>query len=393
MSFEIRRNIQEQVKHAQSILIPLPESYWKESLGSALSFGYVAQAMGKSVSILLPQGVALPSIEGLPMDLVTDFFQGISDTVISLDTQRYPVKELKYEQNEQSLQIFLTPELRNILAESLVIQSGGYQYDLVVTFNSTSFADIGSWYTQYTEFFEQTPSIAFTRTPVSASFAQIHWDNAEVSGTAEMMYKMIKESYQPYLSPQVVTALLFGLVAETDNFQLPQANPRTFLTAAELMERGAKRESLIEYLYPSRSLSGTRLLGRILAHLSYEEVVVNGQTHQIVYSKLYGHDFEKTETTKDDVYQVMQELPQILDLQSPLIHIMIEGSAVKEGLIAPGAELSSQSLSTVLDGELYRGIFRYSYPSPHDVHQACSEVNQIIARVLQGSQSSGDLVQ
>ncbi len=397
MSFEIRRVIQEKVKQSQRVLIILPLGSWREELYASVSFVYLLESLGKEAYILMPSNGELPREFQEKNALFQDQDHIIGDTIIEVNTQKHPIKELRYNQTLDTLQIFLTPDEFRIPAEAVSIQTGTFRYDLILTLNVLSDPK-DAYSSQVSELIEHVDIISFSTAPLINPYTDISWIEAHISGISEMIFMMMKESYQPYFSRKILNQLRSGLEYETKQFTSKKTSPRTHLVVAELMERGA--EISPEYLklskddiaevHSSRSLEQTKLLGRVLSHV--EDIQIS-DTIKLSFSKLYSHDFEKTGTTNADIYQIIREIQSLTQTQQGILHIMIESSSVKQGvLITKDSELMSK-IQSKLDGEMHLGAFRYSYPSQDDVHQACSEVNQIITESVKGSHSQGDLVQ
>lgn len=369
MSFEMNRSVKETIYGAESVVIPLTDRDWYSHLGSALALSLVLREMGKDVSVVLPPQASVQEIDFLPTDMVNHYIEGLTDGVISIDTHQFPVKELKYEKDENTLRIFLTPELRNLTPEMVTIDNGGYQHDLVITLNTLQLSDLGETYEQNQDFFHNTKTIALS-TLTSHDYASIHWSQPQYSGTGELVYQFLKQLYSPYITDQICTGALFSMIVETDNFQKNIATSQTLIAASELLEHGAQRQSIVNSLYQAKSLPILKLVGRIMAHL---DIVYIGHL-TMAFSKLYSHDFEKTKTTSQDIPQALEELHHLLP-EASVLHIMRAGENIKRGTIQFTTDELPSNLDEVLDGEWKNGVFVYSYPSEGDVHTACEEVN------------------
>ena len=377
MSFEMNRSVKEAIYGADAVVIPLTSRDWYSHLGSALALSLVLREMGKHVNVVLPPETSIDGIDFLPIDMVSHYIEGLTDGIIAIDTNQFPVKELKYEKDEDTLRIFLTPELRNLTSEMVSIDTGGYQHDLVITLNTLQLSDLGETYENNQDFFHNTKVVALS-TFTSHDYAFCHWSQPKYSGVGELIYQFLKQLYSPYINDQICTGALFSMIVETNNFQKNNATPQTLVSASELLEHNADRQAIIKYLYRSKSLSILKLVGRIMAHLD----IVQVGSSSMAFSKVYSHDFEKTETTPQDIPEALEELHHLLP-QASIFHIMRSGESIKRGIIQFTTDDFPTNIDTVLDGEWKNGAFVYSYPSEEDVHKACEEVNTEVKSFLE----------
>lgn len=380
MSFEAKQKFQTLVSGAESILIPLPESRWRELLGSALALASVWTDQGKTVSVIVPKGSTVSHLDFISLDPVTDTIDGIAEAKISIDTTKCPISELKYTNTDQSLDIYLTPELHNLTADMVTITRGKYQYDLVCALEVMNWEDLGEVFTDHPRFFQETPTIALS-TSGNPQIGKDQWVDWQYASMTEMVYAYLKDTLSEPLSKDLATKLLLGLIQETDNFQTSATSPQSFLAASELMNYGADQEAIIRVLYKTKPLRILKLLGRFMSHLEFLPIEHAGSTYQIAYSKLYQHDFEKTETTKNDIPTVIRELQDHVPANTIGVHVMIEtGTNTKHGII--DLDRNTASLVQDLQAEIIGGRIHYSYPTELDVHQACEEINAKIQERL-----------
>jgi len=385
MSFEIRRSLKESIQNSESVLIVSNQQNQVHYLHSALALAKVIRAMNKKVvTYYLPTN----DVEFLADDersLITNSTQCATDTRVVISVKDRSVQELKYEQSAEQLHIILTSDQEPIDPKDISIIPSGFAYDLVIALDVPSLEELEDLYKKNQAFFDKVSIISLSSEMLTPpSYAKLAWTHKESSSMAEMLHIMFKEAYQVNITNSVRQSLLTGLSQETQHLQSAGVTPRTLTIAAELMEHGAilpkveeKKELDSDVSIP---LPLTKLVGRLLAHLEYES-----EHPSLAFSKLYPHDFEKTGTIKEDLYTILPLLIKMCG-DRDVVHIMIEGKSVKEGIIydTRPPQTTYHKYQQFLDGELYRGAFRYSYPSPLNVHHACQEVNTIISRVLSG---------
>ncbi len=96
------------------------------------------------------------------------------------------------------------------------------------------------------------------------------------------------------LSPAAASALFVALAMDTGWFRHPNATPRTYTLASELVAAGARPPALYEELFERSSLPRMKLIGVVLGRL---QVVCGGR---VAYTELRRGDYEATGATPQD---------------------------------------------------------------------------------------------
>ena len=95
-------------------------------------------------------------------------------------------------------------------------------------------------------------------------------DTAE-SSTCELVYNIIMRyehnTNKKIIDEEIASYLYTGLVTDTGNFQYSNTKESSFIMAAELMSRGAKKNLIIEKLFQNNSVNFYKLLGEALNSL------------------------------------------------------------------------------------------------------------------------------
>lgn len=85
------------------------------------------------------------------------------------------------------------------------------------------------------------------------------------SSTCELIYNLI--SSQSKVSPQVATALLAGIYADTGSFRHTNVKSQTFEVASGLLKSGADHQHICRNLFSSFSLSSVKLQSKALSEM------------------------------------------------------------------------------------------------------------------------------
>lgn len=119
----------------------------------------------------------------------------------------------------------------------------------------------------------------------NTSFGNLNFVVDGASSTSELVFDLLKAAEARLGRADVITAqggacLLAGIIGDTGSFRYPSTTPKTFRTAAELMERGARPDLLTQELFANHSLPAIKLQSEALSNISilndgaFAEVVV-----------------------------------------------------------------------------------------------------------------------
>ncbi|MGQ0678750.1 MAG: DHH family phosphoesterase [Actinomycetota bacterium] len=129
-------------------------------------------------------------------------------------------------------------------------------------------------------------------------FADVNLVVAERASSCELAYELIKR-LGAEVDADIATCLYTGVVTDTGRFQYSNTRPETLRVAAELLELGARHQSVAQMVYESASLGQVRALGIALGR-----AVVHGD---VVYSWLLRSDLgELGAEAAEDVIDVLR---------------------------------------------------------------------------------------
>lgn len=365
----------------KTILIPVLNTGSHTSFGLALALQKMLQAKGAKVNVVVEDKSQYAYLDFLDQSEVEVGFPAGRESVLSLDISKNQIESLKYEVEGDKLNIFLTTERGHIALEDLTISDTGVSPDLIITIGIPKLRNLGTLYTSNPEVFFKTPIVNLDNTFENKAFGKINIIEIGMSLMSQLVYEFANTLG---LDISVgATELMFALMEETNNFQGANTPPVAYQLASELVEKGAKRDKVIETLYRSKPLSMLKLMGRTMAHANYFPLSGALEGKEIFYTKLYPHDFEKTDTTEDDIAAMTRELSEHIPLSAIGINIMVEtGNSIKTGYAVFRNPVIVDKVMHVLGGSLVRGVIKYSFPTEKDVHAAAEEANVLIAEAL-----------
>lgn len=175
-------------------------------------------------------------------------------------------------------------------------------YDTVIVFGAEDLEALGALFTSHADFFYSTPVINIDHRPSNEQFGTVNVVDITASSVAEVTYELLTALPGTEVSANIATCLYAGIVAATDSFQHPNAKPQAFRLAAELMNKKADKEIVIQHLVKTKPLHLLKLTGRLYARLQHDE------PGGLFWSILRPHDFTESGATAEHIPDVMHEL-------------------------------------------------------------------------------------
>lgn len=254
------------------LLTPYPS---RDALATSIALNHYLVAIGAAPTIA-SVGIErkLGEVSFLPRpENVVESLSGSRDFVLSFNTERNPILDVRTERLDQELRIHLTPEHGTIDPRDFSFILAKYKFDLVITIGTPDKESLGSLYEAHPDIFYEVPIINIDYHGANEQFGQINLVEVTASSNAEIVTALLKEIGEEFLDNGIAEALLTGLMAATDSFQKKTTTPRALELASYLMGRGADQQKIVKHLYKTQPLHLLKLWGRIMSNIrSYDEL-------------------------------------------------------------------------------------------------------------------------
>lgn len=350
---------------AGTIALVLADAPGLDALGSAVALERGLHALGKTVSVFAPAVPALPTqalavAGGWSNEPLREF-------IISFDLARSPIKELKYERDENRMNIILAPTGSSIRREDVEFRAGALRYDLAITLGVSRIEAANASLARAPELLYEKPVINIDANPANTAYGEVNLlpESSDLKGKItipEFAYHILTGLQALPGDPETATTLLAALAAATGSLRLGRASPGALRMAGELVERGADAEASRRYAAAARPLAEEQLLARAIARTRWDPEMGT------LWSVLTSEDFEKTGTTGATAGELLEQigdtLPQAAyhillwqDAGSPEITAAVRSSSAGEkhaAEIASGFYPTFREAETAI-GELLRG--------------------------------------
>ena len=276
---------------------------------------------------------------------------------IEVSPKHATIGSISYDRADGGVVIYIIPASGTLVESDAKIEFKEPTHDLIIICDTPDLSAVGPLYHEQADFFYRTPIINIDHSPANDQYGQInHVDITSVS-TSEVIYQLFEAFGEEHLDADIATALLAGMIAKTQSFKSATVTPRSLVIASELIQRGARRDQIIQHLYRQHDLSTLRLWGRVLARLQYDAEI------ELVWSALRRDDFQKAGADE-------QSLPGVIDeliMNSPQAKIVVllyeRGDGKIGGWLKSGPHLSSLELTKQWQGEGSRSLSFFKLPA------------------------------
>ncbi|MCK5061552.1 DHH family phosphoesterase, partial [Candidatus Parcubacteria bacterium] len=310
-------------KKADNILVTFKKIWNGDSVASALAFYLLLKKMDKKVDIIAEPFEKSASFNFLPgFNAIKNSLNNLRKFIVSLDITNAKVGQIKYKIKDNTLNFIIAPKEGFFTPDDVRTRSGNFKYDLIITLDTPDLESLGAIYDNDTEFFYQVPVINIDHHSQNEAYAQINCVELTAISTSEILFNLFTSISRDLIDEDIATCLLTGIISKTRSFKTQNITPQALSITSQLVSMGARREEIVNQLYRSRSLAVLKLWGRVLARLN------SGLENKLIWSTLTKIDFEKTETTEEDLSEVIDEL--MINIPQAKIILLIYEIAKKE---------------------------------------------------------------
>jgi nanoRNase/pAp phosphatase (c-di-AMP/oligoRNAs hydrolase) len=285
-------------------LIAFRKDWSGDAVATSLALRSVFKKFGKPMVDVASDGFAVPKKLNFLSEINTikPSINNLRKLIISLDVAQNRIGDLHYEMKGDKLNIFVSPEEKNLDAKNLSTTLSDYRYDLALVLDTPDLESLGSVYHQNSDFFYRTPVVNIDHSPTNENFGQINLVEMNATSTAEILFNFLESLDPQLIDEEVATYLLAGMISKTRSFKSPNVTPRTLGIASQLIARGARREEIIKNLYQTKTIGTLKLWGRVLMRLK------NDPSAKIVWSLITRDDFITSGAEVEELPEVIDEL-------------------------------------------------------------------------------------
>ncbi len=249
-----KSQIVEKITNSTNVLVTVSKDPSVDALSAAIGLTVILNKLGKHTTAIF-SGATPPAITFLdPEKTFEASIDSLRDFIIALDKEK--ADHLRYKVEGDLVKIFITPYRTTISNEDLEFSQGDYNVELVLALGVENQTHLDAALEAHGSILHDATVVTISTGETSSSLGSIDWHDATTSSLSEMVVGLT-ESLQtdtPLIDQQVATALLTGIVAETDRFSNTKTSSKVMTMAAQLMAAGADQQLIAAKLQESHEI-------------------------------------------------------------------------------------------------------------------------------------------
>ena len=249
-----RQQVVERIRQSTSILVAVGNNPSVDALAASLGLTLMLNKLNKHTTAVF-SGVIPQAIQFLePNKSFESNVDALRDFIISLDKEK--ADRLRYKVEDDVVRIFITPYKTSISQADLQFSQGDFNVDLIIALGVEKREDLDKAIVAHGRILHDATVITVNADNQRSSLGSIDWQDSAASSLCEMLVGASEAFQQPgILDAQISTALLTGIVANTDRFSNPRTSPRVMTMAAQLMAAGANQQLIATNLEKAKEIA------------------------------------------------------------------------------------------------------------------------------------------
>lgn len=242
---EQKHSLIDRIHQAQNILVTVSRDPSVDQLSAAIGLTLALNKLEKHGTAVF-SGQVPSTLEFLkPDETLEKNTDSLRDFIIALDKSK--ADKLRYKVEDDVVRIFITPYRTSLSDKDLQFSQGDFNVDVVVCLGVTEQDDLDTAITSHGRILHDATVVSVS-TQGQGSLGSINWVDPTASSLSEMVVGLVDGLDKKTMDNQIATALLTGIVANTDRFRNEKTSPKTMSASAELMAAGANQQLIASEL-------------------------------------------------------------------------------------------------------------------------------------------------
>jgi hypothetical protein len=240
-----KQEIVEKLQSANNILVTVSSNPSVDQLAACIGLTLLLNKLDKHATAVF-SGETPSTIEFLkPQETIEKNTDSLRDFIIALDKSK--ADKLRYKVEDKVVKIFITPYRTSLSGDDLIFSQGDFNIDVVVALGVHQQTDLDQAITTHGRILHDA-TVACINNTTAGDLGTVNWEDTTASSLSELVVELAQSFDKPLLDEQVSTALLTGIVAETDRFRNEKTTATTMSISAELMKAGANQQLVAKEL-------------------------------------------------------------------------------------------------------------------------------------------------
>lgn len=227
------------IKSTNNILVTVSTNPTVDQFAACIALTLILNKVGKHANAVF-SGQVPSTLDFLkPEKTLEKDTDSLRDFIIALDKSK--ADKLRYKVEDEVVKIFITPYRTSISEKDLEFSQGDFNVETVIALGVQDKDHLDSAILAHGRILHDAAVISINTTQKS-KLGSINWNDERASSLCEMVADIASELDNKVFDSQNATALLTGIVAETDRYSNDKAAPHTMSIAGLLMSAGASTQ-------------------------------------------------------------------------------------------------------------------------------------------------------
>lgn len=239
MDPNIKQSIIDRLKQTNNVLVTVKNNPTVDQLAACIGLTLFLNKLGKHATAVF-SGAVPSTIEFLkPEDTLEKDTNSLRDFIIALDKSK--ADKLRYKVEDKVVKIFITPYRTSLSQDDLEFSQGDFNVDVVIALGVHAREELDQAIVAHGRILHDATVVSVNNSKL-ADLGALNWNDDKASSLCEMTATLVDGLQANSLDAQIATALLTGIVAETDRFSKPNTTSVTMSLSAKLMAAGANQQ-------------------------------------------------------------------------------------------------------------------------------------------------------
>lgn len=271
MALTLEQQAIEAIGRSKHLLLTARSAQSVDALCAVLAMAFWLKRQNKSFDIVIPDFDAKQYPPYLPAGIEIGTRLGsLRSLKITLNVKDTPLSELSYDVRDGALDITVVPKYGAWRTQDVGFMSGDARYDLVIAVGAPDRHSLENVFKHELNALHELPTINIDASPANEQWGTVNIVNPTRSSACESLYTLFEAWNPQQITADIATALLAGMIAATKGFRTPHLSGKTLERSSTLLEKGARRQEIVQTLWRTHSVTALQLWGRALSRLEQD---------------------------------------------------------------------------------------------------------------------------
>lgn len=232
------QDIINRLNQVNNILVTVKANPTVDELSAALGLTMALNNYGKHATAVFSGQIPNAMSFLKPQKTFENNVHSLRDFIISLNKEK--ADKLRFAKDGEIVKIYITPYKSTITPTDLEYSEGDFNVEMVIAVGINVKEELDTVIAAHGRILHEATVATVMPGQSPSQLGSINWADPTVTSSSAMAVQLLQSLNMPnLLSPEVSTALLTGIVADTDRFSNSKTSPRIMELAAQLMNSGA----------------------------------------------------------------------------------------------------------------------------------------------------------